>query len=269
MTVPTGYDYVQYEDGHSIGYTYIQSPVTAFICDAFNYAAESQVSFAFGGYVRSALYQGEYTVADAFNQQSTGESAVDHSAGSSLAVCDLSGTQLAAICIFDAMCSGVSKQGTPYGGAGTLHTSGMRYHYTTADGKISCDVSSIEVYFPELNEWKPLEYDRAYRTSFTFESTQNLSGLMPTITRTAFGSAVPFAPYNGATGEYLTVPADNTSEEYYRFWAPYCQGQGILEGTDYELKSWTALYYYAASMDGTLSEQYAPDRLVQTRYARR
>ena len=269
MTVPTGYDYVQYEDGHSIGYTYIQSPVTAFICDAFNYAAESQVSFAFGGYVRSALYQGEYTVADAFNQQSTGESAVDHSAGSSLAVCDLSGTQLAAICIFDAMCSGVSKQGTPYGGAGTLHTSGMRYHYTTADGKISCDVSSIEVYFPELNEWKPLEYDRAYRTSFTFESTQNLSGLMPTITRTAFGNAVPFAPYNGATGEYLTVPADNTSEEYYRFWAPYCQGQGILEGTDYELKSWTALYYYAASMDGTLSEQYAPDRLVQTRYARR
>ena len=269
MTVPTGYDYVQYEDGHSIGYTYIQSPVTAFICDAFNYAAESQVSFAFGGYVRSALYQGEYTVADAFNQQSTGESAVDHSAGSSLAVCDLSGTQLAAICIFDAMCSGVSKQGTPYGGAGTLHTSGMRYHYTTADGKISCDVSSIEVYFPELNEWKPLEYDRAYRTSFTFESTQNLSGLMPTITRTAFGSAVPFAPYNGATGEYLTVPADNTSEEYYRFWAPYCQGQGILEGTDYELKSWTALYYYAASMGGTLSEQYAPDRLVQTRYARK
>ena len=120
MTVPTGYDYVQYEDGHSIGYTYIQSPVTAFICDAFNYAAESQVSFAFGGYVRSALYQGEYTVADAFNQQSTGESAVDHSAGSSLAVCDLSGMQLAAICIFDAMCSGVSKQGTPYGGAGTL-----------------------------------------------------------------------------------------------------------------------------------------------------
>ncbi len=106
-------------------------------------------------------------------------------------------------------------------------------------------------------------------SAFTFESTQNLSGLMPTITRTAFGNAVPFAPYNGATGEYLTVPADNTSVEYYRFWAPYCQGQGILEGTDYELKSWTALYYYAASMDGTLSEQYAPHRLVQTRYARR
>ena len=92
---------------------------------------------------------------------------------------------------------------------------------------------------------------------------------MPTITRTAFGSAIPFAPYNGATGEYLTVPADNTSEEYYQFWAPYCQGQGILEGTNYELKSWTALYYYAASMGGTLSEQYTPDRLVQTRYARR
>ena len=81
---------------------------------------------------------------------------------------------------------------------------------------------------------------------------------MPTITRTAFGSAVPFAPYNGATGEYLTVPADNTSEEDHRFWAPYCQGQGILEGTNYELKSWTALYYYAASMGGTLSSSMPP-----------
>ncbi len=74
---------------------------------------------------------------------------------------------------------------------------------------------------------------------------------------------------NGATGEYLTVPADNTSEEYYGVWAPYCQGQGIQAGTDYELKSCTALYYDARSMGGTLSEQYAPDRLVQTRYARR
>lgn len=265
MTVPTGYDYVQYEEGRSIGYTYIQSPVTAFICDAFNYAAESQVSFAFGGYVRSALYQGDFTVADAFNQQSTGESAVDHSAGSSLVVCDLSGVQLAAICVFDAMCSGVSKSGTPYGGAGTLHTAGMRYHYTTSGGKITCDVSSIEVYFPEQGVWKPLEYDRAYRTSFTFESTQNLVGLMPMISRTAFGNTVPFAPYNGDTGEYLTVPADNTSEEYYAFWAPYCRGQGILEGTNYELKSWTALYYYADSMGGTLREEYSPDRLVQTR----
>lgn len=267
MTVPTGYDYVQYEEGRSIGYTYIQSPVTAFICDAFNYAAESQVSFAFGGYVRSALYQGDFTVADAFNQQSTGESAVDHSAGSSLVVCDLSGVQLAAICVFDAMCSGVSKSGTPYGGAGTLHTAGMRYHYTTSGGKITCDVSSIEVYFPEQGVWKPLEYDRAYRTSFTFESTQNLVGLMPMISRTAFGNTVPFAPYNGDTGEYLTVPADNTSEEYYAFWAPYCRGQGILEGTNYELKSWTALYYYADSMGGTLREEYSPDRLVQTRIA--
>ena len=43
----------------------------------------------------------------------------------------------------------------------------------------------------------PLEYDRAYRTSFTFESTQNLSGLMPTITRTAFGMPFPLLPYNG------------------------------------------------------------------------
>lgn len=37
MTIPTGYDYIQYEDGKAIGYTYIQSPVTAFICDSFNY----------------------------------------------------------------------------------------------------------------------------------------------------------------------------------------------------------------------------------------
>lgn len=35
MTIPTGYDYIQYEDGKAIGYTYIQSPVTAFICDSF------------------------------------------------------------------------------------------------------------------------------------------------------------------------------------------------------------------------------------------
>ena len=84
MTIPTGYDYIQYEDGKAIGYTYIQSPVTAFICDSFNYASGSQVSFVFGGYVRTALYQGDFTVADAFNEQSTGESAIDHSAGSSL-----------------------------------------------------------------------------------------------------------------------------------------------------------------------------------------
>ena len=58
MTIPTGYDYIQYEDGKAIGYTYIQSPVTAFICDSFNYASGSQVSFVFGGYVRTALYQG-------------------------------------------------------------------------------------------------------------------------------------------------------------------------------------------------------------------
>ncbi len=48
MTIPTGYDYIQYEDGKAIGYTYIQSPVTAFICDSFNYASGSQVSFVFG-----------------------------------------------------------------------------------------------------------------------------------------------------------------------------------------------------------------------------
>ena len=46
-------------------------------------------------------------------------------------------------------------------------------------------------------------------------------------------------------------------------------GRGILEGTDYELKSWTALYYYAASMGGTNHEQYAPTGwYLQTRYAR-
>ena len=111
MTVPTGYDYVQYEGWPFDRVPYIQSPVTAFICDAFNYAAESQVSalpLAVMSAVRS--YQGEYTVADAFNQQSTGESAVDHSAGSSLAVCDLSGTQLAAICIL-MRCALVSASG--------------------------------------------------------------------------------------------------------------------------------------------------------------
>ena len=70
-----------------------------------------QVSFVFGGYVRTALYQGDFTVADAFNEQSTGESAIDHSAGSSLVVCDLSGSQLASICVFDAACSGVTPQG--------------------------------------------------------------------------------------------------------------------------------------------------------------
>lgn len=115
MTIPTGYDYIQYEDGKAIGYTYIQSPVTAFICDSFNYASGSQVSFVFGGYVRTALYQGDFTVADAFNEQSTGESAIDHSAGSSLVVCDLSGAQLASICVFDAACSGVTPQGRTYG----------------------------------------------------------------------------------------------------------------------------------------------------------
>lgn len=117
--------------------------------------------------------------------------------------------------------------------------------------------------------WEKLDYNKAYRTSFTFEASQNLVGLMEDTTRKLTGKGIPFAPYDEATRTYAQVPRDTTSEEYYRFWAPYCQGQGILEGTDYELKSWTALYYYAASMDGTLSEQYAPDRLVQTRYARR
>ncbi len=265
MTVPTGYDYIQYEDGKPIGYTYVQSPVTAFICDAFNYAAESQVSFVFGGYVRTALYQGDFTVADAFNEQSTGESAIDHSAGSSLVVCPLSGAQLAAICCFDASCSGVTATGRTYGGAGTLHTGNMRYRYRIADGKILCDVSSIEVYFPETDSWQPLDHHKAYSTSFTFESSQNLVGLLPWASKMAVGQSLPFAPYDEATGTYAEVPADNKSEEYYRFWAPYCQGKGVLEGTSYELKSWTALYYYAASMNGTLSDSYRPENLVQTR----
>lgn len=78
----------------------------------------------------------------------------------------------------------------------------------------------------------------------------------------ATGQALPFAPYDEATGTYMDVPSDNKSEEYYRFWAPYCRGKGVLEGTSYELKSWTALYYYAASMNGTLSDAYTPDHLM-------
>ena len=265
MRIPTGYDYILYEGDQAIGYTYIQSPVTAFICDSFNYASGSQVSFVFGGYVRTALFQGDFTVADAFNEQSTGESAIDHSAGSSLIVCDLSGMQLAAICIFDAMCSGVTVQGTPYGGAGTLHTGNLRYRYSIDGKKISCDVSSIEVYFSETDTWEPLDYNKAYSTSFTFESSQNLVGLLPTVSRMIDGKGVPFAPYDEATHTYAAVPSDNTSEEYYAFWAPYCRGKGVLEGTNYELKSWTALYYYAVSMNGTLSDYYTPDKLTQTR----
>lgn len=265
MQIPVGYDYILYENGVGVGYTYVQSPVTAFICDAFNYAAGSQVSFVFAGYVRTALYQGDFTVADAFNEQSTGESAIDHSAGSSLLVCDLSGLQLAGICLFDAMCSGVTEAGTLYGGAGTLHTGNIRYKYTVADGKISCDVTSIEVYSPETGIWEPLDFDCAYSCSFTFESSQNMVSYMPMLTQMLSGTAVPFAPYDGATGIYAAVPADNTSEEYYAFWAPYCQGVGILQGTEYELKSWTALYYYADSMGGTLSDAYTPENLVQTR----
>ncbi len=265
MTIPNGYDYIQYEDGRAIGYTYIQSPVTGFICDSFIYASGSQVSFVFGGYVRSALYQGDFTVADAFNEQSTGESAIDHSAGSSLIVCDLSGLQLAAICAFDAMCSGATEKGTPYGGAGTLHTGNIRYRYTVSGKKISCDISSIEVYFPETGSWEPLDYNKAYSSSFTFESSQNLVGLLPAVAQSISGTKVPFAPYDEASGTYAAVPADNTSDEYYAFWAPYCCGKGVLEGTDYELKSWTALYYYADSMGGAMSQQYSPENLVQTR----
>lgn len=266
MQVPAGYDYLLYENGQSLGYTYHQSPVTAFICDAFNFAAGSQVSFAFGGYVRTGLHPGEFTVADAFNQQSTGESALDRSAGSSLAVCTLSGAQLAALCVFDAVCAGVSPGGQLYGTAGTVHTGNLRYRYLPLGRKkILCDLHSIQVYDPERDVWEKLDYDKGYRTAFTFEATQNLVGLMEDTTRKLTGKGIPFAPYDEATRTYAQVPRDTTSEEYYAFWAPYCRGQGVLEGTNYELKSWTALYYYAASMGGTLSDQYAPEKLVQTR----
>ncbi len=264
MTVENGCNYIQEKDGQQYGYTYIQSPLTAFIGDAFNYASGSQVSFFFGGYVRSSLFEGDFTVADAFNIQSTGESAIDHSAGSSLVTCNLSGRQLAAICTFDAMCSG-EADGVLYGGAGTLHSSNMRYEYTAADGTISCDVNTIEIYDPQTQTWNPLELDKAYLCSFTFESTQNLVSYMPALTEGLGYGAIPFAPYEEETGTYAEVPTDNTSEEYYEFWAPYCKGTGILEGTDYELKSWTALYYYAESMNGTLSDYYTPENVMQTR----
>ena len=265
MNVENGHNYVQVYDGKAYGYTYIQSPVTAFIGDAFNYASGSQVSFFFGGYVRTALYEGEFTVADAFNMQSTGESAVDRSAGSSLIVCNLSGKQLAGICYFDAMCSGAVGD-ILYGGAGTLHSSGMRYKFDVSGKTISCDTDTIEIYDAATDTWSPLDPDKAYLCSFTFESSQNLVGYMPMLTGLLGYGAIPFAPYDEATGTYAQVPADNTSDEYYAFWAPYCQGVGVLEGTDLELKAWTALYYYADSMNGTLSDYYTPANLDQTRY---
>ncbi|MDE7221398.1 MAG: 5'-nucleotidase C-terminal domain-containing protein [Oscillospiraceae bacterium] len=263
MDVEKGYNYYFTSNGDG-GYTYVQSPVTAFIGDSFNYASGSQVSFFFGGYVRTALYQGEFTVADAFNMQSTGESAIDHSAGSSLIVCNLSGKQLAGICLFDAMCSHANGEDL-YGGAGTLHSSNMRYRYDVSGKTISCDLSTIEIYDPETNTWSPLDPDKAYLSSFTFESTQNLVGFMPTLTKTLGYGEIPFAPYDENTGTYANVPADNTSDAYYAFWAPYCKGVGVLEGTEYELKAWTALYYYAKTMDGTLSDAYTIDGLTQTR----
>lgn len=260
MKIGTGANYVPKIDGKSYGYTFEQSPVTAFIGDGFNYASGSDVSFFFGGYVRTSLYQGDFTVADAFNIQSTGESAVDRSAGASLIVAPLSGKQLIGICVFDAMCSGAAGDIT-YGGAGTLHSSGMRYNYTITDGKkINCDTSSIEIF---LNgKWEPVNPDKAYLCSFTFESTQNLVGFMPMLT-----GGIPFSPYDEATGTYAEIPADNTSDEYYAFWAPYCVGKGVLEGTELELKAWSALYYYAKHLSETtgFDALYTPDKIVPTR----
>ena len=77
---------------------------------------------------------------------------------------------------------------------------------------------------------------------------------------------VPFAPYDEATGTYAEVPADNTSDEYYAFWAPYAKGVGVLEGTELELKAWTAMYYYAKTMNGQMSDAYLPENIIQTRF---
>ncbi|MBR6786585.1 MAG: bifunctional metallophosphatase/5'-nucleotidase [Clostridia bacterium] len=262
VKVPQAMPYIQKVNGKSYGYTYVQSPLTAFIGDSFNYAAGSDVAFIFGGYVRSSVFQGEFTVSDAFNIQSTGESAIDRSAGASLIVAPLSGLQLMGICVFDAMCSGTAENGTIlYGGAGTLHTAGMRYNYKITDGKLSCDTSSIEVFSKETQAWEPLDLKKGYLCSFTFESTQNLVSYMPMLT-----GGAPFAPYDEATGTYAEVPADNTSDEYYAFWAPYAKGVGVLEGTDLELKAWTAMYYYAKTMNGQMSDAYLPENIIQTRF---
>lgn len=262
LKVSQAMPYVPKVNGKAYGYTYVQSPLTAFIGDSFNYASGSEVSFFFGGYVRSSIFAGEFTVSDAFNIQSTGESAIDRSAGASLIVAPLSGLQLMGICVFDAMCSGTAENGTVlYGGAGTLHSAGMRYNYKITDGKLSCDTSSIEIFRKETQAWEPLDLKKAYLCSFTFESTQNLVSYMPMLT-----GGAPFAPYDEATGTYAEVPADNTSDEYYAFWAPYAKGVGVLEGTELELKAWTAMYHYAKTMNGQMSDAYLPENIIQTRF---
>jgi hypothetical protein len=136
----------------------------------------------------------------------------------------------------------------------------MRYNYTITDGKLGCDTDSIEIFNQETQAWEPLDPAKAYLCSFTFESSQNLVSYMPSLVK------VPFAPYDEATQTYANVPADNTSDEYYAFWAPYAKGVGVLEGTENELKSWTAMYYYALTMNGQMSNMYTLDNIVQTRY---
>ena len=262
LKVSQAMPYIQVVDGKEYGYTYVQSPLTAFIGDSFNYASGSDVSFFFGGYVRSSIFAGDFTVSDAFNIQSTGESAIDRSAGASLIVAPLSGLQLMGICVFDAMCSASAADGTIlYGTAGTLHSAGMRYNYKLTDGKLSCDTSSIEIFRKETQAWEPLDLKKAYLCSFTFESTQNLVSYMPMLT-----GGAPFAPYDEATGTYAQVPADNTSDEYYAFWAPYAKGVGVLSGTELELKAWTAMYHYAKTMNGVMSDAYLPENIIQTRF---
>ena len=122
----------------------------------------------------------------------------------------------ASICVFDAACSGVTPQGRTYGGAGTLHTGNLRYRYHISDGQISCDVSSIEVYFPESDSWQPLDFHKAYSTSFTFESSQNLVSLLPWASKMATGQALPFAPYDEATGTYMDAVSYTHLDVYKR-----------------------------------------------------
>lgn len=75
-----------------------------------------------------------------------------------------------------------------------LHTGNLRYRYHISDGQISCDVSSIEVYFPESDSWQPLDFHKAYSTSFTFESSQNLVSLLPWASKMATGAGASLCP---------------------------------------------------------------------------
>ena len=98
--------------------------------------------------------------------------------------------------------------------AGTVHTGNLRYRYLPLGRKkILCDLRSIQVYDPEREQWEKPDYNKAYSTSFTFESTQNLVGLMEDTTRKLIGKGIPFAPYDEVTRTYAQVPRDTTSED--------------------------------------------------------